>query len=114
MREGRFREDLYYRLKVVQLDLPPLRDREGDVGLLVEFFLSMEATEQGRLARSVTPESLEKMEAYSWPGNIRQLRNEIRRLTLLGEDAIHPKELSPEILDTGPPVGEELSSADAW
>ncbi|RMH03433.1 MAG: FHA domain-containing protein [Planctomycetota bacterium] len=95
--DGRFREDLYYRLKVVLLELPPLRRREGDVRLLAEHFLSLEAAEQGRPRRELTPEALAVLERCSWPGNVRQLRNEMRRLTLLDEGPIRAEELSAEL-----------------
>lgn len=101
VKEGSFREDLYYRLKIVQLDLPPLRDRQGDVALLCEHFMDVEAAEQGAIRRDFTPPALEKLEAYSWPGNVRQLRNEIRRLILLGEGAVGTAELSAEIRAEG-------------
>lgn len=96
---GRFREDLYYRLRVVQLDCPPLRTREGDVRLLAEHFLDVEAVEQGRLRRELSEEAGEVLAAAAWPGNVRQLRNEVRRLTLMGEGAISADEVAPEVRD---------------
>ncbi|MFQ5750141.1 MAG: sigma-54 interaction domain-containing protein, partial [Planctomycetota bacterium] len=97
VREQKFREDLYYRLKVVLLELPPLRRRKGDVPLLAEHFLAIEAAEQGRLKRELTPATLTCLEEYSWPGNVRQIRNEMRRITLLGEGPVEPADLSSEI-----------------
>ncbi len=97
---GRFREDLYYRLKVVMLELPPLRRRQGDVRLLAEHFLSLESAEQGRACRALGAEALAAIEACAWPGNVRQLRNEMRRLVLLGEGEVAAAELSPEVLRT--------------
>jgi len=97
VREKKFREDLYYRLKVVLLELPPLRRRKGDVPILSEHFLAIEAAEQGRLKRELTPSALTCLEEYPWPGNVRQLRNEMRRVTLLGEGPVEPADLSSEI-----------------
>lgn len=97
--EGRFREDLYYRLRVVQLDCPPLRQREGDVRVLAEHFLDVEAVEQGRLRRELSEDAAELFAAAHWPGNVRQLRNEVRRLTLMGEGPILADEVAPEIRD---------------
>ncbi|MAW60231.1 MAG: hypothetical protein CMJ94_05275 [Planctomycetes bacterium] len=96
---GRFREDLYYRLRVVQLDCPPLRVREGDVRLLTEHFLDVEAVEQGRLRRELSDEAAELLDGAAWPGNVRQLRNEVRRLTLMGEGPILAEEVAPEVRD---------------
>ena len=109
--EGRFREDLYYRLKVVLLELPPLRRREGDVRLLAEHFLSLEAAEQGRPRRELAAESLAALEACAWPGNVRQLRNEMRRVTLLSEGPIAAEDLSPEVLQgaAGEPATDDAS-----
>jgi len=97
VREQKFREDLFYRLKVVLLELPPLRRRKGDVAVLAEHFLAIEAAGQGRLKRELTRPALACLEEYSWPGNVRQLRNEMRRITLLGEGPVEPADLSSEI-----------------
>ena len=97
--ENRFREDLYYRLRVVQLDCPPLRTREGDIRLLAEHFLAVEAVEQGRLRRELPDDAAETLSQAAWPGNVRQLRNEIRRLTLMGEGPIEVNEVAPEVRD---------------
>ena len=123
VREGRFREDLYYRLNVLPLRLPPLRERQGDIPLLCEHWLAREALDLGRPRRELTPEALEILEAASWPGNVRQLRNEMRRLTLLGEGPVRPEELSPEVAgdravrggDPGPglPLPERVAALEA-
>jgi transcriptional regulator with GAF, ATPase, and Fis domain len=114
VRAGRFREDLYYRLKVVSLDLPPLRARLGDVRMLAEHFLEQEASEAARLPRELTPEALEVLESYPWPGNVRELRNEMRRLCLLGEGPVRTDDLSQEVRAgasavTAPQPGGEAS-----
>ncbi len=120
--EGRFREDLFYRLKVVSLQLPPLRERAGDVRLLTEHFLAVEAADQGRETRSLGAAALERLEAYAWPGNVRQLRNEMRRLTLLGEGEVQVEELSaglregdaaaPVVDDADLPLGERVKALE--
>ncbi|MBI3792481.1 MAG: sigma-54-dependent Fis family transcriptional regulator, partial [Gemmatimonadetes bacterium] len=80
---GRFREDLFYRLNVVPLHLPPLRERREDIPLLVEHFISRLAEREGVPPRPVTPEALAALEKLDWPGNVRELRNTIERLLIL-------------------------------
>ncbi len=98
---GRFREDLYYRLKVVLLEMPPLRERDQDIQLLAEHFLATEAENLQRPLRPLSPPALARLYAHPWPGNVRQLRNEIKRLLLLGEGEITEEDLSPELLEDG-------------
>jgi transcriptional regulator with PAS, ATPase and Fis domain len=81
--QGQFREDLYYRLNVVALTLPPLREREGDVELLAETFVSRIATSYGLPVPPLTPELRTSLREYRWPGNIRELRNAIERSLVL-------------------------------
>lgn len=81
--EGRFREDLFYRLYVVTLTLPPLREREGDVVLLARHYLKTLAEENGRPPLGITSEAMAALAAYSWPGNVRELRNAIERMVVL-------------------------------
>ncbi len=83
VREGRFRADLYYRLNVIPLSLPPLRERGGDIRELAEFFVRLYAP-PGKSLR-MTPEFLERLEAHSWPGNVRELANCMRRIVALGQ-----------------------------
>jgi DNA-binding NtrC family response regulator len=82
-REGRFREDLYYRLNVISIDLPPLRQRREDIPLLVEFFIRKFAEENARPVRQIAPEALRALLEYSWPGNVRELENVIERAVVL-------------------------------
>jgi DNA-binding NtrC family response regulator len=82
--EKKFREDLYYRLNVITIDVPPLRERREDIPLLVEHFLKQFAADFRRGVLHVGPEALRKLEAYDWPGNVRELRNVIERAVLLG------------------------------
>ena len=83
IRQGKFREDLYFRLNVVHLKLPPLREREEDIPLLAEYFLEKYSRLNGKPVKEFAPEALEKLSKYSWPGNVRQLENVIHRAVLL-------------------------------
>ena len=80
---GRFREDLYYRLNVVPIHLPPLRQRREDIPLLVQHFTSLLGAEHGRPARAFTKEAIERLVQYPWPGNIRELKNLIERILIM-------------------------------
>jgi two-component system response regulator HydG len=80
---GRFREDLYYRLKVVELEVPPLRDRQGDIPLLAGYFLQSFAEKNGRLVNGITPECMDVLNRYPWPGNVRELEHSIERGVIL-------------------------------
>lgn len=95
-RRGAFREDLYFRLAVVTLELPALRERLGDVAHLARFFLAKFASDQGRAA-SFTPEALEALEAHAWPGNVRELENEVQRALALSTGDIGASDLSPRV-----------------
>ena len=83
VREGRFREDLYYRINVVPVLLPPLRDREGDVPLLVDHFLRFYCGANNLPLKRLEPDALATLEDYSWPGNVRELENLVQRLVLM-------------------------------
>ncbi|MHC5011714.1 MAG: sigma 54-interacting transcriptional regulator [Planctomycetota bacterium] len=96
VRAGEFREDLYYRMKVLTIRLPPLRQRKEDIPPLVEHFMRLHAP-PGRGERSLAPGVLEKLQAYDWPGNIRELENEVKRMLSLGEARITPEDLSEQI-----------------
>ncbi len=86
--EGRFREDLYYRLNVVPIELPPLRQRREDIPLLVRYFLEIFNREFGKEIKDITPEAMESLVNYRWPGNVRELRNVIERLVALTKEGI--------------------------
>ncbi len=88
VREGRFREDLYYRIQVVPISVPPLRDRTGDIALLADRFLRLYCSANNLPAKRLDLETLELLEEGSWPGNIRELENLIQRLVLMVEDKI--------------------------
>ncbi|MBY5949572.1 sigma-54 dependent transcriptional regulator [Algoriphagus sp. NF] len=86
--EGNFREDLYHRLSVIVVQVPALKDRVDDIPLLVDKFLNDIAQESGDAKRKISKEALEKLKTYPWTGNIRELRNVVERLVILGEDTI--------------------------
>jgi two-component system response regulator AtoC len=90
VRDGRFRDDLYYRLNVIPIRLPPLRERTGDLPALMEHFLGSFATRYGRPAAIPPPDVLAACRAYPWPGNVRELRNLCERAVLMGWAAVAP------------------------
>jgi len=83
---GRFREDLYYRINVILLRTPPLRDRRGDVELLVQHYITLLAKKNNKTIQSISPEALKHLATYHWPGNIRELRNIIERMVVLAKN----------------------------
>jgi len=86
MKSGRFREDLFYRLNVVTLSLPALRERRGDTPLLVEHFLSKYAESLGE--RAIAPDALDRLVGYEWPGNVRELENVIQRAMVMASGGV--------------------------
>lgn len=94
VREGRFREDLYYRVNVIPLHIPPLRQRPEDIQPLMRFFLSQFARRHRRAEKALSPEALAMLQRYEWPGNVRELRNVAERLIFLAQqDVIRPEDL---------------------
>jgi two-component system response regulator PilR (NtrC family) len=112
VREGSFREDLYYRLNVIQIELPPLRERRDDIPLLVQHFLTKYANGNG--APMVSQDAMRRMMAFMWPGNVRQLENAIERaLALLGgRSTIEVSDLPPEVQAAQLPVAPTLDFPD--
>jgi DNA-binding NtrC family response regulator len=99
IRHGRFREDLYYRLKVIDIELPPLRERREDIPLLVEHFIERFGREPGKRVSGVSKEALKALVSYAWPGNVRELENVIQRaITLCRHEVILPDDLPAPIL----------------
>jgi DNA-binding NtrC family response regulator len=98
VRTGEFRQDLLYRLNVIRLVVPPLRERRGDIPILVRHFLAKHAAQ--RTVR-VTREAMDRLVAFAWPGNIRQLENEVRRALVLADETIDAGHLSPEVASGG-------------
>ena len=112
VREGKFREDLYYRINVVAVDLPPLRERREDIGVLARHFLHKYTVENGKQLRGISPEALALLEAAPWPGNVRELENVIERAVLLADDdEINPGHL-PRHLQHPPPAEPGGSESD--
>ena len=99
IRQGRFREDLYYRLKVIDIELPPLRERREDIPLLVEHFVARFGREPKKRVSGVSEEALNALISYAWPGNVRELENVIQRaITLCRHEVILPEDLPAPIL----------------
>ena len=83
IRDGRFREDLYFRLNVIPIFVPPLRDRPEDIPLLADHFMALLAAEYGKRPKRLAPEALARLQQYAWPGNVRELRNTVERLIIM-------------------------------
>lgn len=98
--EGRFREDLYYRLNVVPIGVPPLRDRRKDIPLLAEFFIEQARDNSGSGQRIISPEAMATLQSYDWPGNVRELRNVVERLLIMAPG------------DTSQPIGSDMLPAE--
>ena len=117
VREGKFREDLFYRLNVITIDLPALRQRKEDIPLLVEHFLRKYSLENERETRRMTPEGLRPLVSYSWPGNVRELENVIERAVVLSSGIdIGPDLLADPIVGRGSsmPVMEHRPDASLF
>ena len=103
VREGKFREDLYHRLNVVNLESPPLRDRRDDVPLLARYFLQRSAERCKRSVEGLSPEAEEMIVQYAWPGNVRELENAMERAVVLGvSEWVLPEDLPESLLDSAP------------
>ena len=118
VKAGRFREDVFYRLNVIAIPLPPLRDRIEDVPLLAHHFLRRYAERLGKKVRGVTPEAVELLCSYRWPGNVRELENAIERaLVLCRGEMITPTDLPPAVSGRTAPLIRELPASgedQAW
>jgi len=100
IREGRFREDLYYRIGLITMNLPPLRERQDDVLLLANYFMSAYAQEVGKNVRGFSRPALDALREYSWPGNVRELENRVKRAVIMTD----AKLIEPEDLGFAPPA----------
>jgi DNA-binding NtrC family response regulator len=109
--ERQFREDLYFRLSVFPVEIPPLRDRPGDVAILARFFVDRFSRDVNKPSLTLAPAAVAALESYSWPGNVRELQNCIERAVILTEgDTIQPRHLNMSArLSTAEPV-----SSDPW
>ena len=107
-----FREDLYFRLSVFPIDIPPLRSRTGDIEILARHFVERYSRDLKKKPLTLTPQAMEELCAYAWPGNVRELQNCIERAVILAEgDAIHPRHLNLSFRDVVAPA-EEISPWD--
>ncbi|HET8577242.1 MAG TPA: sigma-54 dependent transcriptional regulator [Methylomirabilota bacterium] len=105
---GRFREDLFYRLSVIPIEVPPLRRRKEDLPLLVEHFIKLFSAENGKRPKTVSVEALAYFLSYDWPGNVRELRNMVERLVIMApRDVITPEDLPPPVRPREAGAGEE-------
>jgi DNA-binding NtrC family response regulator len=107
VRKGKFREDLYYRLNVMPVLLPPLRQRRDDVPLLLQYYIELFNDEFRKKIRRITPKAIDALKAYGWPGNVRELRNAVERAMLLADadeltDDLFPMTGSPLARLSGP------------
>ena len=102
MEDGRFREDLFYRLHVISIELPALRDRRDDIPLLVQHFLEKYAEENGRPPLELAPDALDQLMEYDWPGNVRELENVIERAVVLSSGARIGADRIPEHVRKAP------------
>jgi len=120
VRQGAFREDLFYRLNVVTIRLPALRDRREDVPLLVEHFLAEFGSEHDRADLRLSPEALRMLVRFDWPGNVRQLRNVVERAVLLapageiGVDSLPEEVLQLRATAAGPALPRGRPSRMPW
>lgn len=93
IKEGKFREDLYHRINVIPIHLPPLRERSSDIPILVDYFVKMISKEQGRSPKKVSKGAMRMLQSAPWPGNIRELRNVIERLLILSNQSIEKEDV---------------------
>jgi len=106
--QGRFREDLYYRLAVIPIEVPPLRKRKEDIPGLVSYFIALFSAQNGKRSKTVSVEALAYFLAYDWPGNVRELRNMVERLVIMTpRDVIGPEDLPPPLRPKEPASGAE-------
>lgn len=112
VKAGHFREDLYYRLNVIPLHLPPLRERGGDVILLARHFLNKFCEKKGREPLDLAPKTVRILQAYAWPGNVRELENFMERLSILTDgDVVNPSDLPDKILNQVADLDDEAEVA---
>jgi DNA-binding NtrC family response regulator len=107
VRKGQFREDLYYRINVVPIVVPPLRDRQGDIALLVDHFLRVYCASSRKPLKAVNPDVLEILEDYKWPGNVRELENVVQRLVVMVSGPVITVEHLPQHLVQHSATGQE-------
>jgi len=108
--DGRFRKDLYYRINVVPLFIPPLRQRKEDVPVLVHYFVEKFCVRNEVPVKKISPEAMKALQEYSWPGNVRELENIVERVAILTRDlVIQPKHLPPNLMGVAVPASLPIS-----
>jgi two-component system response regulator HydG len=105
---GRFREDLYYRLSVMSLKIPPLRERREDIPLLVSRFIRQCSQREGKRVTSVSPEAMERLVQYPWPGNVRELENAMERAVVVADSEQLTLTMLPEEIQEWSPAGRAV------
>lgn len=114
VREGKFREDLYYRLNVIDIHMPPLKDRPGDIALLASRFVKEFSSENGSHVTGIAPDAMAALERYSWPGNVRQLRNVMEKMVVLSAGGkLTMEDVPVEIASAGPAPAAPASADPA-
>jgi formate hydrogenlyase transcriptional activator len=111
VKEGKFRQDLYYRLSVFPIEIPPLRNRREDILALVWYLLKDQCARMGRDVKSIHPATLKAFGEYPWPGNVRELRNVIERYLILNPGPVFRAEV-PELGETPAPAGQNLDEVE--
>jgi transcriptional regulator with PAS, ATPase and Fis domain len=108
--EGKFRQDLFYRVNVINVELPPLRERIGDIPLLAEHFLRQVCEDSGKQVHGFTEDAMNALQRYRWPGNVRELENVMERAVLLGHGgAITVDDLPPALVTAGGVIAEPVA-----
>ena len=112
-RTGKFREDLYYRIHVIPIQLPPLRERAGDIPLLCDYFLQVHCAANGVPLKRINADALAALEAHNWPGNVRELENLIQRLVITArQEEIGPQDLPPRVVERSVAASEAILLPD--
>ncbi len=118
IRENRFREDLYFRLNVIPIHVPPLRDRREDIPLFVEHFMKLYCDESGLTRRNFTPDAVEELKNHAWPGNVRELKNIVERLVIMTPNKTVNRRDVSQTLDYGESreqgAMDDLFDSDTW
>jgi Nif-specific regulatory protein len=113
--DGRFRRDLYFRLRVIEIIVPPLRKRQDDIPELASYFLQRFNGETGRKLRGFSPQAMDLMTKYRWPGNIRELKNVVERAVVLARgEYLEPEDLTLSQIGTAGDTGEIPSNSQAF
>ncbi|MBI2712030.1 MAG: sigma-54-dependent Fis family transcriptional regulator [Bdellovibrio sp.] len=113
VRDGKFREDLYYRLNVILIRTPPLRDRGGDIRILAELFLKKSMKRAHKNLLEITPKAFEALEAYTWPGNVRELENVIERAVTLSAESVLDVSALPAVISSRQNKNQGVTSSDS-